>query len=117
SGYHRRALLNLADQASADNPLIRPTARQFAHNIRATIPGATLTEAESDRISELPFASDDHRETGRSRSGWKSAASLKGRLSQSLTHLGSGAAAIILAVTVAYAVGADNDSPQQVTAP
>jgi hypothetical protein len=44
SGYQRRALLNLADQATAEDPLLRPTARQLAQNLRATVPDATLVE-------------------------------------------------------------------------
>ncbi|QGG95660.1 serine/threonine-protein kinase [Actinomarinicola tropica] len=38
----RGALLNLADQATADEWIRRPTARQFAAAISTTVPGATL---------------------------------------------------------------------------
>jgi eukaryotic-like serine/threonine-protein kinase len=59
-GYHRRALLNLADQATADDPLIRPTARQLAHNIRATVPGATLADpARGSLVDDMPYADLD----------------------------------------------------------
>jgi hypothetical protein len=48
SGYQRRALLNLADQATAEDPLLRPTARQLAQNLRATVPDATLVEHRTE---------------------------------------------------------------------
>jgi hypothetical protein len=38
SGYHRRALLTLADQATADDPADRPGARALAAAIAATVP-------------------------------------------------------------------------------
>lgn len=38
--YTRRALLNLADQATADDPSLRPSARSFATAIRAVEPNA-----------------------------------------------------------------------------
>ncbi|MFP3905896.1 MAG: hypothetical protein ACLFWR_02625 [Acidimicrobiales bacterium] len=54
SGYQRRALLNLADQASADHPSAQPTARQLAQNIRATVPDATLFEPGGDGDGDDP---------------------------------------------------------------
>lgn len=42
SGYRARALLNLADQATAEQPEHRPTARQLAASLAATVPGARL---------------------------------------------------------------------------
>lgn len=42
SGYHRRALLTLADQATADDPAERPTAQALADAIAATVPTAHL---------------------------------------------------------------------------
>ncbi|MDZ7676998.1 MAG: hypothetical protein U5K29_00410 [Acidimicrobiales bacterium] len=54
SGYQRRALLNLADQASADHPSARPSARQLAQNIRATVPDATLFEPGGDTGGDSP---------------------------------------------------------------
>ena len=46
SGYQRRALLNLADQATSDDAALRPTASQLAQNIRSTVPDATLVDAD-----------------------------------------------------------------------
>ena len=45
SGWERRALLNLADQATADDPSVRPTARELAAAVVAAVPGAHLTDA------------------------------------------------------------------------
>lgn len=42
SGYQRRALLNLSDQATDDEPLRRPPARRLAAAIRDTMPAARL---------------------------------------------------------------------------
>ncbi len=42
SGYRRRALLNLGDQATADYAEQRPSARQFAASVASTVPEARL---------------------------------------------------------------------------
>lgn len=42
TGYRRRALLNLADQATADDPRHRPGARAFAAAVRDVVPDAGL---------------------------------------------------------------------------
>lgn len=42
SGYRRRALLNLGDQATADYADQRPSARQFAASVASTVPEACL---------------------------------------------------------------------------
>ena len=49
AGVHRRALLGLADQATADDPRMRPTARAFAAAIRYAVPDATLGEVAEPR--------------------------------------------------------------------
>ena len=45
TGYARRALLNVADQATADDPANRPTARRFAAAVLAALPEARLPGA------------------------------------------------------------------------
>jgi hypothetical protein len=50
-GYLRRALLNVADQASADDPARRPTARSLAATIHQLVPDAAL-ETGRDRAGE-----------------------------------------------------------------
>ncbi len=47
SGYYRRALLNLADLATANEAQQRPTARRLAAMITAAVPRATLAPAAS----------------------------------------------------------------------
>jgi hypothetical protein len=42
SGYQRRALLTLADRATDDEPLRRPSARRLAADIHDSVPGACL---------------------------------------------------------------------------
>lgn len=42
AAFTRRALLNLADQATADDPTCRPSARSFARALTAAAPAATL---------------------------------------------------------------------------
>jgi hypothetical protein len=91
SGHQRRALLNLADQATADEPALRPTARQLAENIRATVPDATLFDETSygehrDEAREAPHP-DPHDRTARM-----------------LTLGGAGAAALIIVVAVSAAL-------------
>ncbi len=113
AGYHRRALLNLADQATADDPLIRPTARQLAHNLRTTVPGATLLDSlPSGSGQDLPFADDDE-PTGASHAlrRWTTGMS-RGRPDR-LTTLGAGAAGIILVATVGAIVLAPDDPAAQ----
>jgi hypothetical protein len=46
AGVARRALLNLADQARADDPGVRPTARAFSGAVLAAIPAARLPGGE-----------------------------------------------------------------------
>lgn len=45
TGYDRRGLLTLADQATDDDPLRRPSARRFAAAIRDAVPSARLVAA------------------------------------------------------------------------
>src|SRR5690606_18962969 len=59
TGYQRRALLNLADQAACDDPMLRPTARQLAQSIRATVPDATLVDAHAPADSPLAHLEAD----------------------------------------------------------
>jgi hypothetical protein len=56
SGYQRRCLLNLADQATSDDPAQRPTARQLAANIAATVPEARLPAAVADEAPNTAAA-------------------------------------------------------------
>jgi hypothetical protein len=65
SGYQRRALLNLADQATGDDAHLRPTARQLAQSIRSTVPDATLVDHRDDASNEWD---PDARSGGRE--GW-----------------------------------------------
>src|SRR5581483_5855569 len=55
TGYLRRALLTLADQATDDQPSRRPTARRLAHDIRSLLHPAT----ERDEPVPAPVADDD----------------------------------------------------------
>ena len=55
TGYLRRALLTLADQATDDQPSRRPTARRLAHDIRSLLDPAT----ERDEPVPAPVADDD----------------------------------------------------------
>jgi hypothetical protein len=48
-GWERRALLLLADQATADDPTLRPTARRLAAGIAAAVPAAGASGAEDER--------------------------------------------------------------------
>jgi eukaryotic-like serine/threonine-protein kinase len=48
-GYHRRTLQTLADQATADDPAHRPTARGLASALQAAVPEARLPAA--DRVA------------------------------------------------------------------
>jgi serine/threonine protein kinase len=66
SGYQRRALLNLSDQATDDEPLRRPPARRLAAAIRDTMPAARLAPLPDDSTRDVlateatdddPFAS------------------------------------------------------------
>jgi hypothetical protein len=52
-GWERRALLLLADQASAEEPSRRPTARRLAAAIAATVPSAADPEANEAAADEL----------------------------------------------------------------
>lgn len=58
SGYQRRALLTLADQATDDAPLRRPPARRLASDILHCVPSAT-TEETVDPFAGLRSALDD----------------------------------------------------------
>ncbi|MGI8663739.1 MAG: hypothetical protein ACR2LQ_11075 [Acidimicrobiales bacterium] len=63
SGYHQRALLNVADQATADDPAQRPSARELAAAVRAIVPEATSTgrshHAHDTSDRELPIEPRD----------------------------------------------------------
>jgi hypothetical protein len=52
NGWERRALLLLADQATADEPQRRPTARRLAAAITEAIPAADLASASVDDPAE-----------------------------------------------------------------
>jgi hypothetical protein len=52
--FQRRALLNLADQASAETVTARPSARSLAAAIRAVVPDATLTPLPAASNRPLP---------------------------------------------------------------
>ena len=54
SGYQRRAVLTLADQATADAPERRPSARALATAIREVMPTARLEPAQDDEDSSGP---------------------------------------------------------------
>lgn len=86
SGYQRRALLNLADQACADHPSARPSARQLAQNIRATVPDATLFEPGSDTGGDRPAEAPE-----REPSKW-------------LALAGAGTASLVLVLTLVTAL-------------
>jgi serine/threonine protein kinase len=60
SGYQRRALLNLSDQATDDEPLRRPPARRLAAAIRDTMPEARLRpQLEAARAVEQDHSTDE----------------------------------------------------------
>lgn len=63
TGYQRRSLLNLADLATADEPARRPSARQFAQQVRSAAPGASL----GDDIEPTDDATTDPDDPSRSR--------------------------------------------------
>ncbi len=54
TGFHRRALLTLADHATADDPRLRPTARAFAATVGDTVPNATLGATDTPRPQGTP---------------------------------------------------------------
>jgi serine/threonine protein kinase len=59
SGYHRRALLTLADRATDESPLRRPPARRLAADIHDTVPTAYLDRMSEDTASaSAPGAHD-----------------------------------------------------------
>lgn len=57
SGWERRSLLLIADQACADPPTRRPTARRLAATIAEAVPGA-IVEARHSSASTEPAPSD-----------------------------------------------------------
>jgi hypothetical protein len=52
-GYQRRTLQTLADQATADDPLHRPTARRLAAALHAAVPEARLPATDSGTTGTL----------------------------------------------------------------
>ena len=54
TGWDRRALLLLADQAAADPPTCRPTARRLAAEIAAAVPGAAPLVVVDGEAPERP---------------------------------------------------------------
>jgi hypothetical protein len=75
SDHHRRALLTLADQASADEPTRRPAARALAAAIQAAVPSAVLRLANepaadadelrlADQLDQLPAPRRDSARLG-----------------------------------------------------
>lgn len=52
-GFAQRALLNLADQACAEDPSVRPSARALAEAVVAAVPGACLASEEAAAV-EVP---------------------------------------------------------------
>lgn len=54
----RRAVLNLADQALADDPAARPSARRLAHALVTTVPDARLPLDSSAPVTAGPPAED-----------------------------------------------------------
>ncbi len=58
TGWQQRALLNLADQATEDDPARRPSARRLAAAIRAAVSEATLPAGMGDTAPAAPTAGD-----------------------------------------------------------
>lgn len=106
SGYQRRALLNLADQATADDPHLRPSARQLAANIRSTVPGAALPENDNwDVHTAMPFASNDDESAGADRP-----TPLDRLRSFRPASLGAGAAAVTIVAALAVVLAQPGSS-------
>lgn len=108
-GYQRRALLNLADQASADDPFIRPTARQFANNLRATVPGATLAAndgAPGGAFTEMPYDTSEDPPPSR----WRALGGTAfGRGVNRSAVLGLSSAALIVVATISVTLAMPGD--------
>lgn len=108
TGYQRRALLNLADQASADEAVMRPSARQLAQSIRSTVPDAVLVgplEASSSPPGQGE-RSHRHEQSGGLSRLWGDSPSRPGdrEPSRRLVTVGAVAAAVVLIITLALAV-------------
>ena len=59
SGYQQRALLTLADRATDESPLRRPSARRLAADIHETVPSARLGDDDDPFAALRPAANDD----------------------------------------------------------
>lgn len=116
NGYQRRALLNLADQASSDNALVRPTARQFASNIRATVPGAVLPGHDTPTLfADMPYATGEEPDQAR----WHRSGRPLVELARSipLATFGAGALGLSLLVAAVVLLGAPKEGPSPLVAP
>lgn len=100
TGWERRTLLVLADQACADPPSRRPTARRLAAAIAETVPDTTAT-------SPAPSAAPGSRHSARH------AAPVRPRFSA----LAGALAAVVVAGVVALRAGGPDSRPQAMAAP
>jgi hypothetical protein len=61
TGYHRRALLTLADRATDDIPSRRPPARRLARDVLEAIPAASLASADNSDTAATAHAPHRYR--------------------------------------------------------